>query len=336
MKPGVAAWLIHRVIFLRHLIFVALFLGATPYASAEINYIAASWDNDIFAGKDGGGYTNGIYFSWIQRNTPGETLISAPMLTLPLSWMLDDEPTYSYKAHSIGQAMVTPEDITKEIPDSADAPYAGLLFLRSSYVVVKDDFADHVATLVGLVGPSSGAEEAQKFVHKMVGSDQPEGWGYQLDDQFVWQLQRTAIWRFSVTDSSAYDAVLLGDLAVGNFESLAGAGLYLRAGSALARSYSTMSFLGSRVSTPVAVSEGWYIYVGGTGNYVHNQILVDAGDFETSASKNLEHYQYSLIGGFTYAWKQLSLCVSYQSYTEPNKSQTARKDFGAISLVWQI
>ena len=52
--------------------------------------------------------------------------------------------------------MVTPEDITKEIPDPFDAPYAGLLFWRSSYVVVKNDFADQVATLVGIVGPSSG------------------------------------------------------------------------------------------------------------------------------------------------------------------------------------
>jgi len=335
MKTTAAVLFARQSTLLRCLVLGAA-VASSANASAALDWISASWDNDLAAGKDGGGYTNGIYFSWGQRNEPGEDLTKPPLLTLPLAWMLSDDPTYTYKMHSLGQAMVTPEDITKAIPDPADAPYAGLLFWRSTYVVVKDDFADNVATLVGIVGPSSGAEEVQKFVHELVDAKEPQGWKYQLEDEFIWQLQRTAVWRFSTEDSSPFDAVLLGDIAVGNLESHAGAGIFLRAGSGLARSYSTMSFLGSRVSTPVAVSEGWYVYLGGTGKYVHNQILVDGNDFSASASDNLEHYQYSLMSGITYAWKRASICLSYQSDTEPNKSQTARKEFGAITLAWQI
>lgn len=335
MKASVAAMFNRRSVLARYLV-ISFALFSAPNVFAEIDWVSASWDNDIVAGKDGGGYTNGIYFSWGQRNEPGSEITKPPILTLPLAWMLEDDPTYAYKLHSIGQAMVTPEDITKKIPDPADAPYAGLLFWRSSYVVVTNDFADNVAALVGIVGPSSRAEEMQKFVHELVDAEEPQGWAYQLEDEFIWQLQRTAVWRFSTEDSSPFDMVLLGDVAVGNLESLAGGGLFFRAGSGLARSYSTMSFLGSRVSTPVAVSEGWYIYLGGTGKYVHNQILVDGNNFGASASDNLEHYQYSLMSGITYAWKRASICLSYQSDTEPNKSQTARKEFGAITLAWQI
>jgi len=303
---------------------------------AERNWISASWENDVVAGKDGGGYTNGVYFSLGQRNDPGEGITESPILTLPLAWMVSDSPTYAYKLHSLGQAMVTPEDITKEIPDPADAPYAGLLYLRSTYVVVKNDFSDHVATLVGLVGPSSGAEEVQKSVHKLVGASQPKGWDYQLKDKFVWQVQRTAVWRFSTRDSSPFDAVLLADLAGGNLESRAGAGLFLRVGNSLARNYSTMGFLSSRISAPVATSEGWYFYLGGTGNYVHNQILVDGNEFGASASEGLENYQYSLMSGITYAWRRASICFSYQSDTDPSESRTARKNFGALTLSWQL
>lgn len=321
---------------LSHCCLLGVALMSSQFVLAERNWVSASWENDIVAGKDGGGYTNGIYFSLGQRNDPGEEITKSPLLTLPLAWMVDDDPTYAYKLHSLGQAMVTPEDITKEIPDATDAPYAGLLYLRSTYVVVKNDFSDHVATLVGLVGPSSRAEETQKFVHKVVGSDQPQGWDYQLEDKFVWQIQRTAVWRFSTSDSSPFDAVLLADLAGGNLESRAGAGLFLRAGNGLARSYSTMGFLSSRISTPVAVSDGWYIYLGGTANYVHNQILVDGNEFGTTASKGLENYQYSLMGGITYAWDRASVCFSFQSDTDPSESRTARKNFGAITLAWQL
>lgn len=325
-----------RFFSISHYFLLGSALVSSQAAFAERNWFSASWENDLVAGKDGGGYTNGIYFSLGQRNDPGEEITKSPLLTLPLAWMVDDDPTYAYKLHSLGQAMVTPEDITKEIPDPADAPYAGLLYLRSTYVVVKNDFSDHVATLVGIVGPSSGAEQTQKFVHKVVGSDQPKGWDYQLDDKFVWQIQRTAVWRFSMRDSSPFDAVLLADLAGGNLESRAGAGLFLRAGSGLARNYSTMGFLSSRISTPVAVSDGWYIYLGGTANYVHNQILVDGNEFGASASAGLENYQYSLMGGITYAWERTSVCFSFQSDTDPSESRTARKNFGAITLAWQI
>jgi lipid A 3-O-deacylase len=39
-----------------------------------------------------------------------------------------------------------------------------------------------------------------------------------------------------------------------------------------------------------------------------------------------------LMAGFTYSWERTSICLSYQSDTEPDKSQTARKNFGAITL----
>lgn len=335
MKTKVLAECARFVSSSRFLLVGSLLVSSAP-VFAERNWFSASWENDLVAGKDGGGYTNGIYFSLGQRNDPGEEITQSPLLTLPLAWMVDDDPTYAYKLHSLGQAMVTPEDITKEIPDPADAPYAGLLYLRSTYVVVKNDFSDHVATLVGIVGPSSRAEQTQKFVHKVVGSEQPKGWDYQLDDKFVWQIQRTAVWRFSTTDSSPFDAVILADLAGGNLESRAGAGLFLRAGNGLARNYSTMGFLSSRISTPVAVSDGWYIYLGGTANYVHNQILVDGNEFGASASEGLENYQYSLMGGITYAWERASVCFSFQSDTDPSESRTARKNFGAITFSWQI
>ena len=311
------------------------FLLVAP-ARAEVDWASIIWHNDIFANKDGGGYTNGLYLSWYDLSNEGEEKLKPPLLTLPLAWMQDDNAPLAYAAHTLGQAMVTPRDISKEIPDPNDAPYAGLLFFRSSYIVVDDNFADAVSLLIGVLGPASGAEKTQRLIHKITDSTEPKGWDSQLGNEPIGQISRTGVWRFASHETSPVDMVLLANISLGNLESSAGGGLILRAGTGLQKSFSTAALLTGRISNPMAIDGGWYMYAGVTADYVHNQIFINGNTFRDSPSANLRHEQYGLYGGISYSWDNVSMSLSYQEGSALDTNATAREEFGALTLAWRL
>src|SRR5690606_41659784 len=124
------------------------------------------WHSEIFANKDGGGYTNGLYVSWYDLSNEGDEKLSPPLLTLPLAWMQNDKAPLAYAVHTLGEGMTTPRDISKEIPDPNDAPYACLLSFRPSYVVVEDDCAYAASLLIGAVGTAAGADKGQRLIYR--------------------------------------------------------------------------------------------------------------------------------------------------------------------------
>jgi len=305
-------------------------------AQAEVDWASVTWHNDLFSGRDGGGYTNGLYISWYDLSSEGDDEVEPPLLTRPLTWMQNQITPLSYSVNTIGQSMITPTDITKENPDPDDAPYAGLLFFRSTYILVHDNYADAVSTVIGVIGPASGAEKTQQFVHKLTGSNEPRGWDHQLGNEIVGQVSRTGVWRFSPREFSPVDAVLLGNVSLGNLESSVGGGLILRAGSGLSKSFSTVALLTGRISNPVAVDNGWYFYMGAAGDYLYNQIYMNGNTFKDSPSADLRHDQYTLIAGFSYAWSDISLSFSYQKGSPLDKGSSARQEFGALTLAWRL
>lgn len=303
---------------------------------AEINWASVIWHNDLFAHQDGGGYTNGAYISWYDISTEGDEPLKPPVLNRPLLWMLNEQPQFTYSAHTLGQAMITPKDISKVTPDPRDAPYAGLLFFRSSYISVHEHHADAVGTTIGVLGPASGAEKTQKMIHKITHSTEPQGWDSQLGNEPVGQVSRVRVWRLAKADTHPFDLLLLLNGAVGNLESSLGSGIILRAGTGLKKSFPTAALLTGRISNPMAVDGGWYIYAGATADYVYNQIFVNGNTFRESPSASLRHDQHSLVGGISYSWENISLGLAYQDGTSLDINTTARQRFGSIVLGWRL
>ena len=82
---------------------------------------------------------------------------------------------------SFGQLIQTPQDLSSEefIPD--DVPYAGVLSFANSWYAISDHRANGFQVLVGVLGPSSFAEEIQTFSHEyFFMGDEPQGWDHQL------------------------------------------------------------------------------------------------------------------------------------------------------------
>lgn len=319
--------------FLRASLLVGGLCASTSVLAMD--WASLVWQNDLFTGTDGGGYTNGLFLSLYDISDQGDTEYRTPFLARPLAWMLDESPdSLFFSEHSLGQAMVTPSDISRTVPDPDDAPYAGLLLYRVSHAVVEENFADLVRTTIGIVGPSSGAEQMQKLVHKITGSEQPKGWDYQLNDEPVFQLERTAVWRMPL--STHLDTVLLAQAGLGNLESHVGGGAIVRAGRGLEASFATTALHYGRISSPAAIDGGWYLYGGFEASYVFNNILINGNTYRDSAQTDLRHDQLSLTAGFSYSWSDLSVTLSYKTGSSLDAGDKSRDSFGALSMAWRL
>ena len=147
-------------------------------------------ENDTFAGADRD-YTNGIRFSWLssEENMPSWTRNVAH--ALPLA-------SEGHKRISLaaGQSMFAPEDLTSQNLVAGQHPYAGWLYGSVGMVSDTGKTLDNVVLTLGMVGPSSYAEQSQKFIHHQVkGSPQPQGWSHQLHDELGVNFAYERKWR---------------------------------------------------------------------------------------------------------------------------------------------
>ncbi len=114
--------------------------------------------------------TNGIGLSWAHA---GFTEFSPDNIPRWLHYLSKDlyigtmpgkQRAVSY---AIDQLMQTPSDIKIPALIENEAPYAGLLVWSGNLHAFDDRVADGLSLTLGVVGPLSGAEQAQKWVHAL-------------------------------------------------------------------------------------------------------------------------------------------------------------------------
>jgi len=309
-------------------------------AQAEADYYLLTIDNDALVGEDTG-YTNGIYFTWV--DTPANNKAKPGFLSRVMMWSMSDsdEPALEYSIKTIGQTMITPEDIEEDppTPPPDDFPYGGLLFYADSFAKVYDNYADRISTTIGVVGEYSFAEESQEFVHKIIDSDEPCCWDTQLDDEIVFQVYRGRVWRSWVADGDSADLLLGADAELGTIQSSAGASMVVRYGAGLKQTYATVTMVNARISNPIAVDNGWYVYAGLRAGYLANQIFLDGSK---SYDDDLEEIEYTneTLGytvGLAYAWENWSLTVALNDLNTNGDFEGSEDytKYGTLTLGWR-
>ncbi len=304
-------------------------------ASQAEEWRSISLDNDLFIGRDDG-YTNGIYIAQ-HKIGAGANTPSLGFLLRPFSRAIESDSDFAVNTYTLGQTMVTPEDITQEVPDSNDIPYSGLLFFSNTYIWGQENVADNFSFTIGVIGPASLAEQSQKLVHKIVDSDQPKGWDYQLKNELVFQFDRGRIWRKWLGENSQHtDLVFLADLGIGTVETSVSSSAFLRFGESLRRTYITPSFHSNRTTNPIAVDGGWFAYLGLRAKYLARQIFIDGNTFRNdSPSTDLDHLQFSMSLGATYSWKDFSLSFALESSHIFEDNPEAVSRYGSLTLAWK-
>lgn len=317
-------------------------IGQAETASSwdwDMDWISATLDNDLFLGNDNG-YTNGIFFSAYDTGI-AEAQPTPSHFVWPLLWSLPDKKFHAaVNAYSLGQVMMTPDDITIKNPAEEELPYSGMLFFNTTYLAVSDEYADKLATTVGVVGPAAGAKVAQKTVHKWIGSDEPKGWDTQLDNELVFQLSRGRLWRSWVSNNQNIDLLLSSEGGVGTIASYAEAGMILRYGRKLDRSYASVLLNNSRTTNPIAIEDGWYFYAGLKAGYIFNQIYTDGNTFRDSRSIDYDHEQLGVMAGLAYSWGKFSMTLALNDTNIlDRRSEEELEDltrYGSLSIAYKL
>lgn len=290
-------------------LFVFLILLFPILVQADFDWISYTIDNDLFLGNDSG-YTNGIYVSLYDLEEEGERPIPSWMLQ-PLLWSLPAEQSPgAVNSFTFGQTIITPEDITIEVPSEEDLPYAGLLFVNNTYLSINKQYADKTSTTIGVVGSLSLAEQSQNLVHALTGSDEAKGWDTQLENELVFQFSRARAWRSWASESEQWDLITASEFSIGTISSSVDAGMILRYGKNLIGSYAIPLLDSTRTTNPVAINGDWYIYSGIKIGYLFNQIFTDGNSFRDSRSIDYDHEFISLIFGLAYSWNDYSLAFA--------------------------
>lgn len=300
-----------------------------------------SWDNDIFFGTDGS-YTNGIRVSWVgdtHQQCEEKTTFTCHTAEA-FSWLpgVGEKNEKHALTVSLEQAMITPEDISVAEPNYNDLPYVGYSNVELGLFSWDDHRLVGYGVRLGVVGQDSGAEETQKAVHAITGSQAPQGWDNQLGPDviggaYVFVAER---WRNGVRNNDwQYEWGYAAGVNANNFYGTARVGGFARLGKNLPGNfipdYAGVGTAGSLVGLFDASGFGWEAFAGVYGEYIGYSYLVEKGDLYNVPGQDTA---FSLVLGGGVRWNRFSSMLTMQG------ASTARRDdgdilgFGNLSLIW--
>src|SRR3546814_665829 len=169
---------------------------------------------------------------------------------------------------------------------------------------------------LGVVGPAALGEQAQKAVHKVIDSPEPQGWDHQLSNEPAVLLNLERRW---VVPSEPVYGDLRADVsphvgaALGNVFTHATAGVTVRFGEPSRFDYGPPRLQphtpGSEYFAPRGEEGdfGWYVFAGAEGRAVARNIFLAGNTFQDSPSVDKEVLVGDLSAGVVVTFGALRL-----------------------------
>ncbi len=303
--------------------------------------MAFSLDNDFFVGMDRH-YTNGLKIGWLsdaQQAADGCALATG-LCALPGISGADKKQAWSL---SLQQIMVTPENISRSVPDYSDLPYVGFTHVEWGLYSWDDQVLTGYGLRLGVVGEDSGAKQSQIVIHQLIGSDEPKGWDHQLGQDIiggVYFLQSHHVLHHQTAPAYAWDMHLAYGVDLNNFIASAKAGVFISFGH-----HHTLRFLPdfTGLSNSAAMvgrvegkdEDGWSIFAGLFGEYQAYSYVVEEAP---SAYYHLqaEPWLGNLMLGFSHRWEKLQLIFTLRGSNSLIKQDKAPLSFGNLTFLWSL
>lgn len=310
-----------------------------------IGSLSFYFDNDVITGNDNR-YTGGLGLVW--TSAPTETYgeknlhrrIARFFSFLPT---VGNEGYRSYVQFRLGTEMYTPTDIKSPEPPPGDHPYAGVIYIDSSLFSVSRISSHQFTLRLGFVGPATGADGFQKWIHEIIDSPIPKGWDTQLKNEPIvnlfYQYNRRLL-RRAPPDRFGLDFAWNGGAGVGNYYIGANLGLLGRIGYRLPDNYGVTPLLGGAESLvgvePARKKFGIYAFLSVDSFGVIRWLPTDGNTFQESREGNRDDWFLSLSGGLVLRYSRLLLSYRYHGIAglqDPENFKTEnRNDFGTLLL----
>ncbi|BCK03449.1 exonuclease [Vibrio cholerae] len=291
-------------------------ISASSLAS-ERSTASFALDNDGIFGVDHD-YTNGLFLTYTSK------AINPHWLFSPLSLSIWGGASLDKVEFSLGHKMYTPDDIKSTAPIANDRPYAGFLHTEFNYISLHPQQAQRFNLTLGTVGENALSEDAQKLVHTITGSTDPNGWAFQVDEGFVASAGYLSHFNWGRVRSVANTDIELSNISefnVGSFRSDISTGLMLRWGTDLGGSMGAANIDSEnpfRAGMLGGSNNGWFLFTGVEARYRFNDVTVE-GDRPGITSYDpanahlydvtLENNQFSTVAGV--AWYNASFGATF-------------------------
>jgi lipid A 3-O-deacylase len=313
------------------------YVGAQTNAYQSPRYLSIYIENDQFAGRDRC-FTGGLKISWMSK-----TVKKAEQKSW-LNWIPFIKQSGPQRAISLslGEHIYTPDDLTASDLIEDDRPYAGIIYLSLGVHSRTHNVQDFMEFTLGIVGPATGAEQIQSFIHELIGGVDPQGWQHQLKNEFVlsWVYERKwKILRRGRTEKIGFDVIPHLGGGLGNLHTYASGGIQVRWGWRLSSDF------GSFLTRPGGFrnlgfrEEGGrslYLYGGVTGMVVLRNLFLDGNTIRESHMVEKYPLTADVFLGLSLRIKRIQVFLEYVYWTKRFKTETKNQILGSLNLVYSF
>jgi hypothetical protein len=326
-----------------------VFIHAMERQAKDYGTLTLYFENDTFFNSDYL-YTNGFKLSWTSadlENYRDQSTMGAWTHSLIANqpFAMDQEDSH-FVSISFGQNIYTPEDTQSSGVVEGERPYAGLLYLSLGYSARSSKRSHAWEMILGVVGPSTFAEDAQGATHDVLGQDKPQGWDNQLDDEPVlnlyyehkWKAMRTGQWAGLGVDLNTNLGAALGNLYIGAL-----GGVQVRLGWRLPNDFGTSVIRpGLDTNAPMDKDDprfnkplnrfGAHLFCGVEGIYVIRDMTLDGNTFTSSHSVEKEPLVGTLSFGIGVTLHRFKIALAHVYTSKEYKTQSNNSEWGSITL----
>lgn len=197
---------------------------------------------------------------------------------------------------------------------------------------------DQLTVSLGVVGPASQAEDAQRFIHRIESIREPRGWNQQLKNEptlqaFYQRLHRT--WHVESTAGYGFDVLPHYGAALGNVYVYANTGAALRFGKNLRDDFGPPRMQPGAPGADYAHADGrfgWYVFAGVDGRAMLRNLFLDGNTNRDGPSVDRNVWVGDMQVGLMVDWEPIRIGYTHVWRSREFRGQRTPQAFGAFSI----